>query len=260
MGQSCDTTIHGLTGESRMGGSQTDWSLILTAADHAEEREVSQAALEKLVRRYWPAIYAYLLASGQGPDAAADLTQGFVCDVVLERKLFDHADPSRGRFRRLLLTSLQNYVLEESRNERRQVRRPPSGPPLQLEPEELQQVQADRSLSPDAAFMMQWSITLIRTVLERVRERCRVQGLGPHWEVFEERVAKPLLTGGKPTDYATLVNRLSLEDPAQAANLMITVKRRFARALQQEVAQTVTDPLQVPDELQRLTRALEGRE
>jgi hypothetical protein len=66
-----------------------------------------------------------------------------------------------------------------------------------------------------------------------------------------------MLLGEPRVPYATLVKRLDLADDAQAANMMITVKRRFAQALMQEVARTVGDPMQVEDELRDLVRDLE---
>jgi hypothetical protein len=53
------------------------------------------------------------------------------------------------------------------------------------------------------------------------------------------------------------VERLELADAAQAANMMITVKRRFVHALVQEIARTVGDPMRVEDELRDLVRDLE---
>ena len=68
---------------------------------------------------------------------------------------------------------------------------------------------------------------------------------------------RPMLEGGQRTSYPALVRRLGLKDAAQAANMMITVKRRVARALAAEVSRTVTDPAEVEDELLELVRALE---
>ena len=47
------------------------------------------------------------------------------------------------------------------------------------------------------------------------------------------------------------------KDAAQAANMMITVKRRFAKALYEEVGRTVGSPAEVEDELNALLRTLE---
>ena len=76
-----DDTVDTPTGPSE--ASQTDWSMIYDAA--RGEPEPSAEAWDLLGRRYWPAIYAYIRSSGRNIDDASDLTQGFVCDVLIGR-------------------------------------------------------------------------------------------------------------------------------------------------------------------------------
>ena len=99
------------------GSSHTDWSMIADAAQVDEK--AAAAALDQLVRRYWSAVYAYIRKCGSSVHEAADLTQGFVCDVMIARRLCAAADPDRGRFRTLLLSSLRNYLQQEHRRELR---------------------------------------------------------------------------------------------------------------------------------------------
>jgi len=234
--------------------SNTNWALIYDAA-HGEPAPANQA-LEQLVRRYWPAVYAYVRRSGRDVHEAADLTQGFVCDVILGRALFNHADPQRGRFRSLLMSALQNYIRERHRHETRS-KRSSGVKPIRLENAEFAARQTEWTSSPEHAFCAQWNATIIRDVLERVREGCVKAGLEAHWQVFEARVVRPLLFNEPRVAYSRLVERLELADAGQAANMMITVKRRFVQALVREVAATVSDPMQVEDELRALVRDLE---
>ena len=115
----------------------------------------------------------------------------------------------------------------------------------------------DPNQTPEQAFVAQWSAALIRQVLARVRAGCQEDGLEPHWVVFDCRVVKPMLFGDRPTAYLELVEQLKLEDAAQAANMMITVKRRFARELLAEVAGTLVNPAHSEDELSTLLHDLE---
>ncbi|MCP5119798.1 MAG: hypothetical protein GY953_54060, partial [bacterium] len=112
--------------------------------------------------------------------------------------------------------------------------------------------------SPEAAFSATWTVMLIRQVLEAVRTECEQDGLDSHWVVFDRRVVRPMLVGGEPEPYASLVERLDLEGAAQASNMLITIKRRFARALLTEVGRTVDEPGQAEDELCELLRELEA--
>ncbi len=220
-------------------------------ADAARGGEpVAAEAMERLVRRYWPAVYAFIRRSGRDVHEAADLTQGLVCDVLISGRLCDVADPERGRFRALLLCAVQNYLRQRHRQEKRRRR---SGNRRSAKPDDGPAF----TETPEDAFCYQWSATLVRRVLAAVRSNCQSDGLGPHWTVFEERVARPMLLGEQPTEYALLVERLRLKDESQAANMMITVKRRFVRALLEEVGMTLSRPQDADEELRELLRDLE---
>lgn len=214
--------------------------MIFTAT--GTDDEASARALEQLSRRYWPSVYAYVRSSGRDVHEAADLTQGFICDVMLGRRLFHEADPKRGRFRTLLLRSLQNYLRERHRFATRQKRQPESGKPASLDDSQTHLIAMSADVTPEVAFTFEWSATLVREVLEQVRRECIADGFEAHWVVFESRVVRPMLFGEKPASYRTLVDRLDLDDRSQAANMMITVKRRFARTLMAETGRTVSDP------------------
>ncbi len=244
------------------GASMTNWGMIHEAAegDTAE----GAAAREKLLRRYWPAVYAYLRKSGRSVHEASDLTQAFFCEVVLTRELFGKADQGRGRFRTLLLTALKNYARERHRYDTAKRRAPEGRPPIPFSPHDLEEMEqgegGDRG-SPEEAFTAHWSAALVRQVLEGVRHQCRVKGLDTHWAIFEARIVNPLMWGTAALPYEDLVRRFDLNDRAQASNLMTTVKRRFARALRRAVAETMVtmEGQAVDDELGELLRIMERR-
>ena len=115
----------------------------------------------------------------------------------------------------------------------------------------------DDDLRPDEAFSAQWVATLVHTVVEVVRERCLTLGQAAHWDIFDKRVVRPMLFGDAMISYEVLVTHWSLKDAAQAANMLVTVKRRFADALIEEVRKTVDDPLDVQEELRELMSLME---
>lgn len=235
--------------------TKTDWSMIHEASGDAEDAAAIDA-LENLARRYWPAVYAYIRSTGRDIHEASDLTQGFVCDVIIARKLFAAADPERGRFRSLLHASLRNYLVERQRHENAAKRKPQIISSVVIDPDQLASMDSGIMQSPDEAFALQWSATLVRRVLEQVRQSCFDDAMEAHWMVFEARVARPMLLGEPAARYSDLVNRLDLEDASQAANMMVTVKRRFARALYAEVSRTVRDPEEAGAELDELLQKL----
>jgi RNA polymerase sigma factor (sigma-70 family) len=239
------------------GSSHTNWSLIFEAAQG--DPAAASAAIERLVRRYWPAVYAYIRQSGRNVNDASDLTQAFVCDVVLHRNLFQKADPSRGKFRTFLLRSLENFLRDNHRHNMR-AKRSAANAPLRLTNADLNTAEIAKDLTPEQAFARQWNTTMIRRALERVRAGCIASGLDVHWRVFEARVVKPMLFGDERVSYSKLVERLELDDAGQAANMMVTVKRRFVRALVEEIGCTVGDPMQVEEELRELLRQVESHQ
>lgn len=232
--------------------TKTDWSLIQEAGGDGAEAAV---ALEQLARRYWPPVYAYIRSTGRDVHEAADLTQGFVCEVIMQRQLFNRADPVRGRFRALLVTALRNYLAQVHRSG---VNRARHHAPSLINPAEITASEVRTHVAPEQAFCMQWSATIISRVLEQVRDGCLSSGQEPHWIVFEQRVARPLLLNERPEDYEHLVKRLGLESASQAANMMVTVKRRFARTLIAEVRNTIEDPDEAEAELHDLLRGLDA--
>lgn len=235
--------------------SHTDWSMIANAGQ--QDEEVAALALEQMVKRYWPAVYAYIRRTGRSVHEASDLTQGFICDVMIARHLAASADQERGRFRTLLLCALQNYLVQEHRRKKRLRRAGKTNEPLAMNPEYIERIEDPQHSTPEQAFSYQWSAVIVRRVLEIVKNDCIAAELDAHWTIFERRIVRPMMFNEPPTDYAILIKQLGLKDESQAANMMVTVKRRFAVALYAEVGSTVSKETDIDDELRQLLRDLE---
>jgi RNA polymerase sigma-70 factor (ECF subfamily) len=77
--------------------------------------------MDSIIRVYWKPLYFFVRQKGFDNETAKDLVQGFLT-LFIERKAFARADPSKGRFRTLLLASLENHVkdcLKESTRAKR---------------------------------------------------------------------------------------------------------------------------------------------
>jgi DNA-directed RNA polymerase specialized sigma24 family protein len=228
----------------------TDWALIDMAA---LDGTAAHSAMEQISRRYWPVIYAYARASGCDVHEASDITQGFLCDRVVGGKLLDHADKARGRFRALLRIAVRNYVLDARRRMRG---KRATNPRIDSVGEKIEH-QPSVTVAPESEFDAQWAAAIIQRVLQRVRREYIEQCQEAHWEVFVGRVVRPMLFGEEPVPYEALVEQFDLSDLSQASNMMIGVKRKFARAMRAEVAQTVENPDDVDAELSDLLRNFE---
>src|SRR5262252_1546159 len=87
----------------------TRWNLILSGADSRNgDREIREA-LAELCQIYWRPIFFFIARRGYSPQDAEDLTQDFFVHI-LGGNWLQKADPARGRFRSLLLKSLQNFL------------------------------------------------------------------------------------------------------------------------------------------------------
>jgi RNA polymerase sigma-70 factor (ECF subfamily) len=88
----------------------TSWTQVL-AAREAPSSEARQA-LEGLCRAYWYPLYAFVRRQGHAPEEARDLTQAYFAEL-LEKGYLDDFDPSLGRFRVFLQTSVKNFLSKE---------------------------------------------------------------------------------------------------------------------------------------------------
>lgn len=215
----------------------TDWTQVRSAG-------ISADALEGLLQRYWSPVYAFLRRSGRTCEEAADLTQGFIADVVLKRHLFQRADPEKGRFRTYLLTALRNYLIDDHRA--------PTVPTVTVDLGEFGFAEPDERDEPDRAFDRQWAATVLGTALERLESECRAEGLDRHWHVFESRALGPALHNREPTPYEHLAGAVAAKGTDEIYNLLYTVKRKFREVLREVVAETVDDPADVEHELAQL--------
>jgi RNA polymerase sigma-70 factor (ECF subfamily) len=237
--------------ESEGSGDQfqtTSWTLIVQAQSSAQD-------LERLLAAYWSPVYAYLRRQGQSPEDAADLTQGFLGDIVLKRDLIGQADPDRGRFRSYLLAALKNFVIDEHRRQSgRGDSRPISFVPD--DPDALEAAEPSETDDPGRAFDCQWATTVLGIVLERLREACEREGLGPHWTVFDGRVLGPIRHGRTPVSVEELVRSLGARDRDEIYSMQNSIKRKFRTVLRRVVAKTVDDPADADDEIAELRKIL----
>jgi len=64
--------------------TQTNWDLIRDAASGSA---TAQASLDAVMKRAWPAVYAYIRASGRRSEEATELTQAFILVAMVRRNV-----------------------------------------------------------------------------------------------------------------------------------------------------------------------------
>ena len=240
-----------------MGGTgqaflTTHWSLVEGAG--SDDQEKSQALISLLLQRYWKPVYCYLRRKGHHSEEAKDLTQGFFHEVVLEHRLIEKADATKGRFRTLLLVALDRY-LGDVRDRENAQKRKPKGKLVPLDMAEPPEVPASIAESdPQSTFHYAWVSALLEQVFEKVERACHHDGKTVHWCIFRDRVLNSIMERSKPPALNEIVSKYGLQDESKASNMIVTVKRRLQAALRQRLRESVTSDEQVASEWEQMRR------
>src|ERR1700685_2576797 len=100
--------------ENPDGFPTTNWSVVRDTG--AERSEHKRALWGELRDRYWPALWAHLVYRKRlSAHEAEDLIQSFIEKKVLQNNLVQIADPARGKFRTVLLTALDRFLIDSRR-------------------------------------------------------------------------------------------------------------------------------------------------
>ena len=244
-----------MSGRPNPSLTQTNWALI---RDASSASPTARTSLETVARRCWPAVYAFIRASGRSATEATDLTQGFLCDVFLSRKLLEKADAERGRFRTLLMGAVRNYLADAHRRRTASSRMPKDGlVGLDAIRERGGEPPDAGTTSPERAFHARYVGGLIRAATERLQRELLEAGDEASWEIFRLRVLQPAFEG-VATGYDEIAPRFGLERGTCAARLLVA-KRRFAAILMEELRGTVAQPEDLDAEVAELLALLTKR-
>jgi RNA polymerase sigma factor (sigma-70 family) len=228
----------------------TRWSLVLAAG--SDDSSAARAALATLCETYWYPLYAYVRRRGTSADDARDLTQGFLTSL-LERRDFEHVRQERGRFRAFLLASLQHFLANDAARRRTQKR---GGSitflPLALdEAEGRYRIEPEESSTPESLYERRWALMVIDRVLSELRREWEADGR----ETEFAELKSCLLGLNPPGGYAAIAVRLGISEGA-VKTAVYRLRRRFQAELRKDIAETVSDPADVEDEIRYLVRAL----
>ena len=229
----------------------THWSVVLSAQDKGSPR--SAEALESLCRAYWYPLYAYARRAGHSPADAEDLTQGFFARL-LERDYLKSAAPNKGRFRTFLLVALKRYSADEWDRQHAQ-KRGGFAPIISIDQGSAEARFASEPahhLQPDVLFDRQWARTLLERTLSRLQDEYVGSGRAKLFELL-----RGCLAGEESASpYAELAARLDLTQPA-VKMAVHRLRARYREILTAEIAQTVSSPEEVEEEIRHLFSAFE---
>jgi RNA polymerase sigma-70 factor (ECF subfamily) len=216
--------------------------------DSAQARQ----SLAELCQVYWYPIYAYLRRRHHSPHEAEDLTQGFFTDL-LGRDFLKGLDSSKGKFRSFLLAALKHF-LSNRRDWDRRLKRGGKIPHLSLDfrdAEDCYLREPAHEATAERLFERRWALTLLARVLDRLESEVDRESKGPLFERL-----KPTLMGeSDAATYAQIGAELGMTEGAVRVTAH-RLRKRYRGLLQEEIARTLADPGEYPEEVQTLFLAL----
>lgn len=204
-------------------------------------------AFAELCEKYWYPLYAYVRQSESDIHRARDLTQSFF-ERVIEKNYIADADPNRGRFRTFLLASLSNFVANEW-NKSQAVKRGGGKPHFSLEfvrGDQLLRQELASGQTPESLYERRWAMTLLHQVLEQLREAYESANKS---QLFAE--LKQFLVPGDAESYSAVGERLDMGEGAVRV-AVYRLRTRYRESLREEIANTISDPADVDDEIRSL--------
>jgi RNA polymerase sigma-70 factor (ECF subfamily) len=228
----------------------THWSVVLDVGH--QDPAVVGAALGKLCQAYWYPLYMYVRRSGHNPEDAKDLTQEFFARL-LQKESLKSVRPAETKFRSFLLVALKRFIVNEWHRAHRLKRG--GGQEFfsidQTDTENRYLAEPADAVSPEKAFERRWAETLLEQVLARLKTEFGEIGKAA---LFEE--LRPFLSGDPAqASYAEISQRLGMTGGALRVSVH-RLRHRYREILLLEIAQTVSTPEEINDEIRHLFAAL----
>lgn len=228
----------------------THWSVVI-AAQRADSTR-SQAALAHLCQTYWYPLYAFVRRQGHGPHDAQDLTQEFFARL-LEKNYLAVVARERGKFRSFLLAALKHFLANEW-NRSRAAKRGGGRELLSLNETDAEGrylLEPVAETTAEKIFERRWATTLLDLVVNRLREEF---ALAEKTELYDA-LKNCLTVESRSVPYAELGARLGMSEGAVKVAVH-RLRARYREVLRDEIAQTVSGPGEIEEELRHLFAAL----
>jgi RNA polymerase sigma-70 factor (ECF subfamily) len=226
----------------------THWSVLAQASMNGESG--ARRALEDLCRRYWSPLRQLIRSRGYGEAEAEDLTQEFLLHV-LEHSTLQRADRQVGRFRSFLLGALMRFLADVY--DRRQAQKRGGGVAhisVEAHAPDLE-IPSERN---ETIFDREWALVILENALKGVTQEW-------HGSSSDKRFAvlRRFLPGALETpSYEAAAAQLELSVPALKSELH-RLRQRFKALVRQEIANTVSAPHEIEQEMSYLQQVLMDR-
>jgi len=210
----------------------------------------ARQALEDLCHRYWSPLKQFIRSRGYNEAEAEDLTQEFLLHV-LEHSTLQRADRQVGRFRSFLLGALTRF-LADAYDRRRALKRGGGVPHISVEahapsleiPSEANEIAFDR----------EWALVILENALKGVVQEWQGSGSENRFAMLRRFLPGALVT----PSYEEAAAQLQLSVPALKSELH-RLRQRFKALVRQEIANTVSAPHEIEQEMNYLQQVLMDR-
>lgn len=208
-------------------------------------------ALTQLCQTYWYPLYAYIRRRGHSVHESQDLTQEFFTRL-LQNNILSAVRSERGKFRWFLLSALKRFLANQW-NYQHAAKRGGQQMILSLDEEIAERryrLEIADSAAPERLFDRAWAMTLLEEAQEQLRREYEAAGRGA---LFEE--LKVFLAGERaPISHREAGALLGLTENAVKVAIH-RLRRRYRDCLRALIAQTVSSPVEVDEEIQQLFAA-----
>lgn len=229
----------------------THWSVVLAA--QGQFSPAAKAAMETLCGTYWYPLYAFVRRQGHSPPDAQDLTQAFF-EHLLGKDFLRAVSPDKGRFRSFLLACLKHFLADEWDKIRAEKRW--AGKLVisldAMDAEARFRLEPVDTWDAETIYSRQWTLTLIDRVLARLQQEFVAKNKASAFA----RLEPYLVDEGGPT-YADLAVQMGTTEAA-IKKTVSRLRQRFRELFREEVAQTVTTPAEIDEEIGYLLSGFSG--
>ena len=227
----------------------THWSVVLLAGQ--AHSPASMAALERLCRAYWQPVFVFARRKGRGEEDAKDLTQQFFARL-LERNDFSGLHPERGKFRTFLLTAFTHFLANDHDHRTAQKR---GGGQIIISLDaglpDTSDLAATTLPSPGQEFDARWARTILQAALQALKAEMAAAGKSLQFDSL-----KPFLTvNTDEQNHHAAAEKLGV-NPASVPVLVHRLRQRYRELVRHEVAQTVSSPMELEEEMRHLFEVL----
>lgn len=227
----------------------THWTLLAQATLNGDTN--ANQALDSFCQRYREPVLKFLRWKGIVEHRVEDMAHDFFLELMQHSSL-KRANPTSGRFRNFLCGALGNFLSNDVR--RNQTKKRGGGNEIVSLDAESQLGMELSSGQGDAESVLdrEWAIHLITRSLERISQEWQSSHKAARYAVL--RAFLPGAT--EAISQADAAVRLGMSDVAFRTELR-RLRENFRAAVREEVAATVSSPLETDDEMRHLLKVLQ---